>query len=107
MRSAPRRRRRSGRSCSAAFPWTFSLFERSAAQSGQTAGGFQDWVERGLVGHAGIFAAQHAERSRMIFLRLLRPGLVAERDAELFPRFRERLLVGAGPGHELLSDVFL
>src|SRR5207237_4181492 len=77
----------------------------SVAQAAQAARGFQHRIKRGLVCNGGIFGAQHAERTRMIFLRLLGPELVSDRDAEFFPLLGKRLFVGACPGHELLPDL--
>src|SRR3954447_84217 len=106
MRSGPRRRRRSARYCISALPWASFPLLISVAQSGQAAHGRQHRIKRGLVRNGGIFGAQHAERTRMIFLRLLGPELVGKREAEFFPLLGKCLFVGACPGHELLPYLF-
>src|SRR6516164_6459355 len=41
----------------------------------------------------------------MIFLRLLRPGVIAKPDAELLPAFGKTFLVGERPWHEFSADL--
>src|SRR4051794_11386834 len=77
----------------------------SSAQSGKAACRFQYRIECGFIGHSGVFGAQHAERTRVIFLRFLGPGLVTQSDAELFLLLCQRLFVGACPRHEQLPDL--
>src|ERR1700716_789084 len=75
------------------------------AQTGKATRRCQNQIEVGRVGHPSIFCAHHAERSGVIFLRLLGPDLVAQRDAEFFLSLPQRRLVGERPRPELFPDL--
>src|ERR1700749_600014 len=76
-----------------------------SVQSLPATGALQDGIERSPLWHSRIFRAQHGERARMIFLRLLDPDLVTELDAELFLAFSKGFLVGERPWQEFLADL--
>src|SRR5438045_958965 len=66
----------------------------------------QDHVEIALAGHAGVLRAQHGERARVIFLRLLRPCVVAKPDRKFLRALGKRLFIGERPGPEQPADLF-
>src|ERR1035438_4728001 len=77
------------------------------AQSRETTRFLQNSIERALVGNIGISGAQHGERPRVIFLRLLGPDLIAQRDAEFLPAVSKSFLVRHRPRHKPSTDLLV
>src|SRR5215216_2518932 len=98
------------RFCTWAIPWALSSMcvesPYLGAQSRKATRRRQNQVKIPLRRDFLVFGAQHAERTGVIFLRLLGPDLVAKRDTEFFLAFQQRPRVGERPWPELPADLF-
>src|SRR5207253_9515869 len=76
------------------------------AHPGEATCSRQNHVEILLVGHICIFGPQHGQRPRVIFLRLLRPDVIAEPDRKILDAVGQRLFVRQRPRPEQPPDLF-